>query len=296
MLWVLTCRRQPDRRNASWPPPPATSSRTQAVLSARSVCFLCLMLVHRELKDTFILQTSKLSSTIESHFNFSTERLSTLREISHTLIEQGARDDQPTGSTPRKRPLEFTTEWDLTRPREELLREWKANRPRSASELERLRMPSLEELANISLPESPEPDLEREDEEDETARPRVPASYKGLSSSVSSSTSSRTSKAKMDLTPEDLVVVPKKEEVEQDERLFSSSNPSLGSSSTSDSSDAFVSLSTHTQVPVPAPPPVPAPAPSIPVPTKIRTRTMSKSGLPTTAGSHYVPRGSRKAR
>lgn len=250
----------------------------------------------------FTLQTSKLSSTIENHFNFSTERLSTLREISHTLIEQGARDDQPTGTTPRKRTIEFATEWDLTRPRDDLLREWKSNRPRAPSQLERLRMPSLEDLKNIPLPISPEPDVEPEDEEDETARPRVPASYRGLGSSVSSSTSSRTSKAKMDLTPEDLVVVPQKEEVEQDERLFSSSNPSLGSSSTSDSSEAFAPTSTHTQVPAPAPAPppalapAPAPAPSIPAPTKMRTRTMSKIGLPTTAGSNHVARGSRRAR
>lgn len=150
-LWVSTCSRDPNRRNASLPPPPETSNRTQPVLSAR---FRILYLPHAsppKAERPFTLQTSKLSSTIENHFNFSTERLSTLREISHTLIEQGARDDQPTGTTPRKRTIEFATEWDLTRPRDDLLREWKSNRPRAPSQLERLRMPSLEDLKKYTI-------------------------------------------------------------------------------------------------------------------------------------------------
>lgn len=51
LLWVSTCSPHPNRRNASLPPPPETSNRTQPVLSARFVYSTCLMLLRPKLKD-----------------------------------------------------------------------------------------------------------------------------------------------------------------------------------------------------------------------------------------------------
>lgn len=134
-------------------------------------------------------------------------------------------------------------------------------------------MSSLEELVNVTLPlsDSPEPELEQHHEPVYEIR-RIASSSGGASGSEGSS-----SKMKMELTSEDLVM-PKEEEIEHDERLLSSSNPSLGSSAASDASEAVAPAPVHPLARAPAL------APSIPMPTKMRTRTTSamKSGLPTT--------------
>jgi len=58
---------------------------------------------------------SNCTETINSH-------LSSLQKGVVSLVEEGTREDMPTGSTPRKRNWQYVDHWDLTKSREELLR------------------------------------------------------------------------------------------------------------------------------------------------------------------------------
>jgi kinesin family protein 11 len=51
--------------------------------------------------------------------------MSTLRQATRALLEGGTREDAPTGSTPpRKRAWEYEEDWERTKSRDEVLREW----------------------------------------------------------------------------------------------------------------------------------------------------------------------------
>ena len=51
-----------------------------------------------------------------------------MRQETKHLIEQGTREDVPTGLTPRKRVFEFTENWELTKGRNILLKDWRDKR------------------------------------------------------------------------------------------------------------------------------------------------------------------------
>jgi kinesin family member 11 len=52
-------------------------------------------------------------------------RISTLRQATRALLEGGTREDVPTGTTPpRKRGWEYEEDWERTKSRDEVLREW----------------------------------------------------------------------------------------------------------------------------------------------------------------------------
>ncbi|KAG8855775.1 kinesin motor protein cin8 [Serendipita sp. 411] len=50
--------------------------------------------------------------------------LSSLRQATRALLEKGTREDVPTGQTPRKRTWEYDDEWERTKNRDAVLREW----------------------------------------------------------------------------------------------------------------------------------------------------------------------------
>jgi kinesin family member 11 len=56
--------------------------------------------------------------------------LSTMKDATRTIVEQGAQEDVPTGTTPRKRAIEVIDQWPLTSNRETIL---KASREKPAS-------------------------------------------------------------------------------------------------------------------------------------------------------------------
>ncbi len=51
-------------------------------------------------------------------------RLKFIQQATATLQAQGAREDHITGSTPKKRGWEYTDEWEVTKDRETILKEW----------------------------------------------------------------------------------------------------------------------------------------------------------------------------
>ncbi|KAI0035071.1 kinesin motor domain-containing protein, partial [Vararia minispora EC-137] len=68
-------------------------------------------------------ETTKLSESIKAHHSASTQRLVTVQSAARTLVDQGAREDLPTGRTPPKRTHTFVDSWELTRSRDALLRD-----------------------------------------------------------------------------------------------------------------------------------------------------------------------------
>jgi kinesin family protein 11 len=44
-----------------------------------------------------------------------------MREMTNSLVDQGSREDAPTGSTPRKRVWQYTDNWELTKDRETII-------------------------------------------------------------------------------------------------------------------------------------------------------------------------------
>ncbi|GLB34934.1 putative kinesin-domain-containing protein [Lyophyllum shimeji] len=51
--------------------------------------------------------------------------LASLEAASDALSEMGAREDVPTGATPRRRSWNYVDHWDLTKPRDTILRDWR---------------------------------------------------------------------------------------------------------------------------------------------------------------------------
>lgn len=72
-----------------------------------------------------IAESSKLSESVDLYSDATAERLSRTSQLAHTLVEQGARDDPPTGRTPRKRSRTYVEHWELTKSRELILKGWR---------------------------------------------------------------------------------------------------------------------------------------------------------------------------
>ena len=45
--------------------------------------------------------------------------------MTNSLVDQGSREDLPTGTTPRKRVWQYTDNWELTKERETIIQDWK---------------------------------------------------------------------------------------------------------------------------------------------------------------------------
>lgn len=63
-----------------------------------------------------------MSTATQAYRGNAGTHLSSMQQASHSVVEQGAKQDLPTGSTPRKRVWEYVDEWELTQSRENLLR------------------------------------------------------------------------------------------------------------------------------------------------------------------------------
>jgi kinesin family member 11 len=48
-----------------------------------------------------------------------------MRKMTDSLVDQGSREDLPTGSTPRKRVWQYTDSWELTKDRDTIIEGWK---------------------------------------------------------------------------------------------------------------------------------------------------------------------------
>ncbi|KDQ60800.1 hypothetical protein JAAARDRAFT_204605 [Jaapia argillacea MUCL 33604] len=72
-----------------------------------------------------VSETTSISNRVGA-YNISTSRhLVSAQQATRSLIEQGAREDAPTGTTPRKRVWNYVDQWEVTKNREEILKEWR---------------------------------------------------------------------------------------------------------------------------------------------------------------------------
>lgn len=78
-------------------------------------------------------ESTGLATATESYRAAAATHLSNLRQTTQTLVEQGTREDMPTGLTPRKHSWNYVDEWQLTQSREILLKDWRQRNPSSSN-------------------------------------------------------------------------------------------------------------------------------------------------------------------
>ena len=82
-------------------------------------------------------QSNGLMDAAEMYHTATTARLSGLQQVTRTLADQGTQEDMPTGTTPRKRVMEYVDHWPLTKGRDAILREWRrGGRSRAPSDVD----------------------------------------------------------------------------------------------------------------------------------------------------------------
>lgn len=73
-------------------------------------------------------QTAALSSATHAYHSAAAAQISTLRQVTEHLVEAGTREDKSTGNTPRKKTWQYQDEWELTKGRDVVLKEWRKRR------------------------------------------------------------------------------------------------------------------------------------------------------------------------
>jgi kinesin family protein 11 len=70
-------------------------------------------------------QAAALSSATQTYHSATITQISTLRQVTESLVEVGTREDKPTGNTPRKKTWQYQDQWELTKSRDVVLKEWR---------------------------------------------------------------------------------------------------------------------------------------------------------------------------
>jgi len=70
-------------------------------------------------------QAASLSSATQAYHSSAVGQISTLRQVTESLIESGTREDRPTGNTPHKKTWQYQDQWELTKTRDVVLEEWR---------------------------------------------------------------------------------------------------------------------------------------------------------------------------
>lgn len=145
-----------------------------------------------------LIETSGLSTAVESLNAVATSSLGTIRDTTQGLAAEATREDKPTGLTPRKRGRRVVEDLPRTEPREVLVRRWR-QRGMSAvgSETflaEHLPLPEEDGDSPSGSPElmaveSPIEAIAEELENEPTPFNSPPGLVKSLASSASSSSS-----------------------------------------------------------------------------------------------------------
>ncbi|KAG1827268.1 P-loop containing nucleoside triphosphate hydrolase protein [Suillus subaureus] len=149
-----------------------------------------------------VSESTNLSDMIEKHGNNTTSRLTSLHQTARSLLDQGTREDIPTGMTPRKRAWEYADEWELTESRDTILQPRRQGGPvRHTSE------PPSSQHPVETLPEQMEVDTPVSEWSDE---PQAPVPPSPPTVSLSSLTSSTATLAEIPVAPPAVLRVLKK--------------------------------------------------------------------------------------
>lgn len=111
-------------------------------------------------------QTAAISDLGEAFSSTASSSVRHIRDAANRLVREGTKDDLPTGATPRKRTYDVVEHWELTQPREEVLRIWRKGREQQRK-IRRLPSAPLEdgnEESNGTSTDSPEQVAEDNDD------------------------------------------------------------------------------------------------------------------------------------
>lgn len=72
-----------------------------------------------------ISQSTNLASSADGYHKAASKDLMSSEQTARSLIDEGTREDTPTGLTPRKRVWQFVDQWELTKSRETVLQSWR---------------------------------------------------------------------------------------------------------------------------------------------------------------------------
>lgn len=134
-------------------------------------------------------EIANLSTATESHGDASSKSITKLHHATQSLVEEGTKEDVPTGSTPRKRTWNYSDEWELTKPRDILLKDWRQRKPASLEERDPVvYVPSVDDEIKEHPETSDGSDLDADDDLQST--PSLPRSSPISVPSLTSSTSS----------------------------------------------------------------------------------------------------------
>lgn len=70
-------------------------------------------------------ESTSLSIATDVYGSASNGHLTSLRHATQSLVQDGMKEDMPTGSTPRKRTWDYEDQWELTKSRDLLLKDWR---------------------------------------------------------------------------------------------------------------------------------------------------------------------------
>ena len=76
-------------------------------------------------------QSTDLANSVDLHRGAISTGLNTLQDTTRSLLDQGTREDVPTGMTPRKRVWEYVDKWELTKTRDALLQSYEQGQDHS---------------------------------------------------------------------------------------------------------------------------------------------------------------------
>ncbi|KAG1756753.1 P-loop containing nucleoside triphosphate hydrolase protein [Suillus paluster] len=136
-----------------------------------------------------VSESTSLSDTMEKHSNNTASRLASLYQTARALLDQGTREDVPTGMTPRKRIWEYVDQWELTQSRDAILQSRRQEEPTR----------HVSEPPPLQHPQSPAESLSEQMEVESLAssdlhecEPQTPVPSSHLTVSLSSSLTSST--------------------------------------------------------------------------------------------------------
>lgn len=157
------------------------------VVSEASRTILILETLFLNVAD--LLQSTSLADIIEKHSNNTTSKLASLHQTTRSLLDQGTREDVPTGMTPRKRVWGYVDQWELTKSRDVILQSRRREEPmRRTSEPPLSPYPQFPAESCSEQMEVETPSLSNPNEYSDELQIPVPPSP--LTFSLSSSTSS----------------------------------------------------------------------------------------------------------
>ncbi|KII88479.1 hypothetical protein PLICRDRAFT_161615 [Plicaturopsis crispa FD-325 SS-3] len=155
-----------------------------------------------EVAGRIISETNSLSKSADLYHNAASNHLSSVEHATRSIVEEGTHEDSPTGTTPRKRVWQYVDQWEVTKPREKILKAWRqkgvSNAGNETFVAEHLPLPEEEEDADTTegddVPGTPR--VEPIDEPES-----IPPVESPLAMSIASSTSSTSGIARPTMPP-----------------------------------------------------------------------------------------------